>query len=69
MTTIPRLPAVARVTRRTAKAVERGSLTAAHIARLRALLPDAERIDGVLDGGFSDTIQGVITWLARPKLV
>jgi hypothetical protein len=52
-----------------AQAVERNNLTAVDIASLRALLRDAERIDGVLDGGFSDTIQGVITWLARPKLV
>jgi hypothetical protein len=60
---------VARVTRRVAQAVERGSLTAAHIASLRALLPAAERIDDILDPRFSGTIQGVITWLARPKLV
>jgi hypothetical protein len=65
----PALPAVARVTSRVAQVVERGSLTAAHIASLRALLRDAERLDDVLDGGFSDTIQGVITWLARPRLV
>jgi hypothetical protein len=48
------LPAIARVTWRTAKAVERGNLTTAHIASLRALLRDGERIDDVLNG-FTDT--------------
>jgi hypothetical protein len=65
----PVLPAVARVTRRVAQAVERGRLTAVDIASLRALLRDAERIDDVLDPGFSDMIQDVIAWLARPRLV
>jgi hypothetical protein len=59
---------VARLTRRVAQAVERGSLTAAHIAGLPALLRDRKRIDDVMNG-FSDTIQGVIASLARPRLV
>jgi hypothetical protein len=49
-----------------AQAVERGRLTAVDIASLRALLRDADRVDALLIG-FSDTIQGVITWLARAE--
>jgi hypothetical protein len=55
--------------RRVARAIMEGTWIAFDLARLRMLLPAAERVaeETYIEAG--ETIKEVLAWLARPKLV